>query len=94
MNNETVSVEVTDKNAIYVNNSRITNGNTKWGIHYTFRSFECLNNEVVSKLIETLSPDFKGFNVEGRPVGSNLHAAITSIDTEPYLTQLKKIKEL
>jgi hypothetical protein len=33
MKDNMVTLEVTDKGAIYVNNNRITDRSTKWGIH-------------------------------------------------------------
>lgn len=36
-----MKVEVTDKGAIYVDNTRITNRNTKWGQHTILAEFAC-----------------------------------------------------
>lgn len=41
-----VNVEVTDKNAIYVDGMRITNRNTKWGIHNIIAEFSCRAEEL------------------------------------------------
>jgi aspartokinase len=30
-----LQIEVTDKNAVYVNGTRITDRSTKWGVHHT-----------------------------------------------------------
>lgn len=49
--------EVTDKGAIYVNGTRITNRSTKWGIHSIIFSQECERNEVI-----TILKDF-GFDI-------------------------------
>lgn len=47
-----LKVFVTNKNAIYVDGIRITNRNTKWGIHEDVDSFECLEAELIGKLKE------------------------------------------
>lgn len=46
------TVEVTDKNAIYVNDMRITNRSTKWGNHTIIDSFKCNKNEVVKLCVK------------------------------------------
>lgn len=43
---QNVKVEVTDKNAIYVNGLRITNRNTKWGVHSIVAEFSCRAEEL------------------------------------------------
>ena len=43
------TVIVTDKNAIYVNDTRITNRSTKWGIHHTLDEFVCEQKEDIRK---------------------------------------------
>lgn len=47
-----VLVEITDKGAVYVNESRITNRNTKWGNHKIISSFHSDMGSVVSKIVE------------------------------------------
>ncbi len=36
-----MKVEVTNKNAIYIDGCRITDRNTKWGIHNILDEFQC-----------------------------------------------------
>lgn len=38
-------VQVTDKNAIYVNDTRITNRSTKWGVHTIIDSWQTDDKE-------------------------------------------------
>ena len=45
-----VKVELTDKMAIYVDNTRITNRETKWGLHWTLNTFQCAEEDVVQEL--------------------------------------------
>lgn len=47
-----VKVEITDRGAIYVNDSRITGRDTKWGVHTTLDSFTCPKDEVVKTCLE------------------------------------------
>ncbi len=47
-----VKVEVTDKNAVYINQTRITGRDTKWGIHYTLFSTKAFPKDVVKVLTE------------------------------------------
>ena len=49
--NPTVNVQVTDKRAIYVNGTRITNRGTKWGVHTILDEFECERGQVASECI-------------------------------------------
>lgn len=44
-----VLVEVTDKNAIYVDGYRITDRSTKWGVHNIIDEFECKKDDVSSE---------------------------------------------
>lgn len=53
-----VLLEVTDKNAIYVDNTRITDRSTKWGVHTTVFSIVCRREDVVNVLVEN------GFNTK------------------------------
>ena len=53
-----VLLEVTDKGAIYVDNTRITDRSTKWGVHTTVFSTVCNREDVVSVLVEN------GFNIK------------------------------
>lgn len=46
-----VILEVTDKGAIYVNNTRITDRSTKWGVHTTVFSTVCNREDVVNVLV-------------------------------------------
>jgi hypothetical protein len=46
---KTVEVEITNKGAIYVDRTRITNRNTKWGNHTILDSFVCEKKEVVAE---------------------------------------------
>lgn len=45
-----INVQVTDKNAIYVDDTRITNRSTKWGIHTSVDNFDCKKEEIITKL--------------------------------------------
>lgn len=47
-----VTVEVTNQGAVYVNNSRITGRETKWGVHTTVFSAKVKPKEVVELLKE------------------------------------------
>jgi hypothetical protein len=47
-----VNVELTNKNAIYVDGTRITNRSTKWGIHDIICSFICEKDNVVSECLK------------------------------------------
>lgn len=47
-----VEVNITDKGAIYVNDKRITNRNTKWGIHNTLDRFTCPMDNVVQECMK------------------------------------------
>lgn len=46
---KTVEVEITDKGAIYVDGTRITNRSTKWGNHTILDSFMCEKKDVVAE---------------------------------------------
>ena len=41
-----VKVEVTDKDAIYVNGTRVTDRSTKWGSHIVIDTFDCERKDV------------------------------------------------
>jgi len=43
---EVVNVKITNKGAIYVDDTRITNRNTKWGCHNIVEEFDCPRSEV------------------------------------------------
>ena len=52
-------VEITDRDAIYVNNHRITNRLTKWGVHqviqyFTIKRKKDLKNELIDRGFENL----------------------------------------
>lgn len=47
-----VHVNVTDKNAIYIDDIRITDRMTKWGVHTTIEEFVCPRESVVSELLK------------------------------------------
>jgi len=47
-----VNVAVTDKGAIYVNESRITDRSTKWGTHTHVDAFRCEQRDVLRTCIE------------------------------------------
>lgn len=47
-----VKVEVTSQNAIYVDDTRITNRSTKWGGHRIVDSWQCQEDEVRSTLVK------------------------------------------
>ena len=47
----TVNVQVTDKRAIYVNGTRITDRGTKWGVHTILAEFECERDQVVRECL-------------------------------------------
>lgn len=46
-----VKVEILERNAIYVDGSRITNRNTKWGARNILTTFDCEENDVVHECI-------------------------------------------
>lgn len=50
MTNNMVTLEVTNKGAIYVNNNRITDRSTKWGLHNIVFSTTCKKEDVVKTL--------------------------------------------
>ncbi|MCK5639901.1 MAG: hypothetical protein KAJ19_03860 [Gammaproteobacteria bacterium] len=52
MAKEKVEVVVTDKYAIYVDGTRITNRATKWGVHGEVDSFSCPRDRVAFVCIE------------------------------------------
>jgi hypothetical protein len=45
-----IKLEVTDRGAIYVNDSRITDRSTKWGVHTIVFSTKCKQEDVVKTL--------------------------------------------
>lgn len=45
-----INVVVTHKNAIYINGMRITNRNTKCGIHNTVEEFDCEEKMLIREL--------------------------------------------
>jgi hypothetical protein len=47
-----VRVEVTNQGAVYVNDTRITGRDTKWGIHQTMFAIKVPANKVTSSLVE------------------------------------------
>jgi predicted GH43/DUF377 family glycosyl hydrolase len=47
-----LKVTVTDKNTVYVNDTRITGRGSKWGIHYTVDEFRCAAKNVRNRLIQ------------------------------------------
>ena len=47
-----VTVTITDKGAIYINDSRITGRNTKWGNHQTLDEFTCPMTAVVAECVK------------------------------------------
>lgn len=47
-----VLLEVTDKGAIYVDNTRITDRSTKWGFHTIIFSKMCAKEDVVKTLTD------------------------------------------
>jgi hypothetical protein len=49
---KTVTVEVTDRGAVYVNGTRITGRHTKWGIHTTIFKTTCPADRVAETLRE------------------------------------------
>lgn len=53
-----VKLEVTNRGAIYVNDTRITDRSTKWGLHTTIFSTLCDREEVVDVLVKN------GFNTK------------------------------
>lgn len=52
MKQKTVTIEVTNQGAVYVNNTRVTGRETKWGVHQTVFSTKCPSNSVSSTLRE------------------------------------------
>lgn len=46
----TIKVTVTDKDAIYVNDHRITDRGTKWDIHHIIDEFECMTESDVKTI--------------------------------------------
>lgn len=53
-----VKLEVTDKGAIYVNDTRITDRSTKWGVHSIIFSTVCEPDKVLDTLITN------GYNIK------------------------------
>jgi hypothetical protein len=53
-----VRLEVTDKGAIYVDDTRITDRSTKWGVHTTVFSTVCNREDVLDVLTKN------GFSVK------------------------------
>lgn len=59
-----VKVTVTDKNAVYINDTRITGRNSKWGWHNTVDEFRCAPKNVRTRLTDRghghirLDPDY------------------------------------
>lgn len=47
-----VHVTITSNNAIYVNDTRITNRSTKWGNQRILEEFHCEKSEVVEECLE------------------------------------------
>jgi len=47
---KTVTIEVTNQGAVYINNYRITGRNTKWGIHSTIFETTAPANQVSETL--------------------------------------------
>lgn len=47
-----VEVLVCERNAIYVDDSRITNRHTKWGIRATLALFACKRRDVVDECLK------------------------------------------
>lgn len=47
-----VTIEVTSNGAVYVNNSRITGRDTKWGIQQTVFTTKCLATQVSKTLAD------------------------------------------
>jgi hypothetical protein len=48
---KTIKLEVTDRGAIYVNNIRITDRSTKWGLHTIIFSTMCERDKVLDTLV-------------------------------------------
>lgn len=48
---KTVKLEVTDRGAIYVNDTRITDRSTKWGLHSIIFSTVCEHDKVLDTLV-------------------------------------------
>lgn len=48
---KTVTIEVTNQGAVYVNNTRITGRETKWGIHHTLFTAKAPANKVKETLV-------------------------------------------
>lgn len=46
-----VNVVCTDKGAVYVDGTRITNQATKWGIHRHIEDFDCARSDVVRECL-------------------------------------------
>lgn len=47
---KTFNIEVTDKNAVYLNNTRITDRSTKWGTHTTVCSIRTTSRNITKVL--------------------------------------------
>lgn len=47
-----VTLEVTDRNAVYINGTRITGRDSKWGIHRTMLSIQIKPTDIVETLNE------------------------------------------
>lgn len=48
---KSVKLEVTDRGAIYVNDTRITDRSTKWGLHSIIFSTICDRDKVLDTLV-------------------------------------------
>ena len=47
-----VRLEVTDKGSIYIDDTRITDRSTKWGVHTTVFSTVCNREDVLDVLVK------------------------------------------
>ena len=71
-----VEVVACERNAIYVNNTRITHRGTKWGVRAVLASFECPADRVVAEcLARGLHDHVKAIDTE--PYESAARAALS-----------------
>lgn len=68
---KSVTVDITDRGAIYVDGTRITNRNTKWGVHQTVDSFVCNKADVVTECVR------RGFPFHIRNIDDESYVAQT-----------------
>lgn len=80
-----VLVELTDKMAIYVDGTRITNRETKWGLHWTRHTFQCVEEDVVQEMQLRGHHDYL-HRIDCEPYKTQATAALTkTLQPEDYM---------